>query len=87
MFWNATRGKLPGLLEEILFRFTHIEGITLSAGEEVGEVAEGTSVMGVDRIGEVVTGLVKDRLLGCMGLVLQRVSGRERSQGWDEGQG
>ena len=34
-----------------------------------------------------MTGLVKDRLLGCMGQVLQRVSGMGRSQGWDVGAG
>ena len=31
---------------------SHIEGITLCAGEEVDEVAEGASGVGVDRIGE-----------------------------------
>ena len=33
----------------------------------------------------LVTGLVKDRLLGFMGLVLQWASGKERSQGLAEG--
>ena len=35
------------------FYCTHIEGITLVAGEEVDEVAGGASGMGVDGIGEV----------------------------------
>ena len=41
--WIVTgRGKLSGLLEEDqCFRLTHIEGITLGAGEEVDEVAGG----------------------------------------------
>jgi hypothetical protein len=38
--------------------------------------------MGVDRKVLLVTRLVKDRLLGCMG-----ISGKGRSQGWDEHQG
>ena len=39
--------------ELTILSFTHIEGITQGAGEEVG----GASVMGVDTIGEVVAGL------------------------------
>ena len=35
---------------QTIFGFTHIEGITLSAGEEVDEVAEGATGMGVGRI-------------------------------------
>ena len=60
--WIVTgRGKLLGLLEEDrwpfilvdrLFLVSHIEGITLGAGEEVDDVAGGASGMGVDRIGE-----------------------------------
>ena len=38
---------------QTIFSLTHIEGIPLSAGEEVDEVAGGASGMGVDRIGEV----------------------------------
>jgi hypothetical protein len=38
---------------QTIFSLTHIEGITLIAGEEVDEVAGGASGMGVDRIGEV----------------------------------
>ena len=38
---------------QTVFSLSHIEGITLSAGEEVDEVAGGASSMGVDRIGEV----------------------------------
>jgi hypothetical protein len=39
--------------EQTIFSLTHIEGITLGAGEEVNEVVGGASGMGVDRIGEV----------------------------------
>ena len=38
---------------QTIFSFSNIEDITLGAGEEVEEVAGGTSGMGVDRIGEV----------------------------------
>ena len=38
---------------QTVFGFSHIEGITLGAFEEVDEVAGGASGMGVDRIGEV----------------------------------
>jgi hypothetical protein len=38
---------------QIIFSFTHIEGITLGTGEEVDEVAGGASGMGLDRISEV----------------------------------
>ena len=38
---------------QIVFCLSHIEGITLGAGEEVDEVAGGARAMGVDRIGEV----------------------------------
>ena len=39
--------------EQTVFSLTHIEGITLGAGEEVDEVAGGAGGMGVDGIGEV----------------------------------
>ena len=35
----------------------------------------------------LVTRLVKDRLLGCMGQFNSGVSIKERSQGWDEEEG
>ena len=38
---------------QTIFSLTHIKGITLSADEEVDEVAGGASGMGVDRISEV----------------------------------
>ena len=54
------RGKSSGLLEEDRWPFILvdrlflvIEGITLSAGEEVDEVAGGAGGMDVDGIGEV----------------------------------
>ena len=46
------------------FSFTHIENITLGAGEELDEVAGGTGGMVVDSIGEVTDLIVKNRLLG-----------------------
>ena len=58
---------------QTIFSLAHIEGITLVAGEEVDEVAGGAGGMGVDGIGEVGEGQAAG------------VSGRERSQGWDEG--
>ena len=36
-----------------MFSFTHIQGITLDAGEEVDEVAGGVGGMSVDKRGEV----------------------------------
>ena len=36
---------------QTIFSFTHIEGITVDAGEEVEQVAGGATVMGVDRKG------------------------------------
>ena len=38
---------------QTIFGFTHIEGIILGAGEEVDQVAGGTSDMGMHRISEV----------------------------------
>jgi hypothetical protein len=38
---------------QTVFRLTHVERITLSAGEEIDEVAGGANAMSVDRIGEV----------------------------------
>ena len=37
---------------QTIFSFTHIEGITLDAGEEVDEVAGGASSLGVDRVAD-----------------------------------
>ena len=77
--WIATgRGKSSGLLEEDRWPFILVERliliwtqITFGADEEVDEVAGGASGKGVDRIGKVgdraSEGLVKDRLLRCMG--------------------
>ena len=39
---------------QTVFSLSHIEGITLGAGEEVDEVAGGASNMCVDRIGQVI---------------------------------
>ena len=67
--WRRNGGHSSGLT---IFSFTHIEGITLGASEEVDEFAGGGSDMSVDGIGKVDEGLVKDRLLGCMRQVLQQ---------------
>ena len=40
-------------IAQTIFSFTHIEGITLGASEEVDEVAGGANGMCVDRISEV----------------------------------
>ena len=53
---------------QTIFSFSHIEGITLGAGEEVDEFAGGASGIGC----RLMAGLVKDRLLECMGQVLQQ---------------
>ena len=45
--------RWPIILVDKLFSFSHIDGITLGAGEEVDEVGGGASDMGVDRISEV----------------------------------
>ena len=49
---------------QTIFSFPHTESITLGTGEEVNEVKGGESGMGVVRICELGTGLVKERLLG-----------------------
>ena len=69
-----------GKLIQTVFSPTCIEGITLGAGEEVGKVAGGVSGRDVYRIGEVGNRTVNDRLLECMGQVLQQVSGKGRRQ-------
>ena len=56
---------------QTISRLAHIEGITQGAGEKVDEVAGGAGGMGMDGMVRLVTGLVKDRLLGCMGQILQ----------------
>ena len=69
---------------QTVLSLSHIEGITLGADEEVDEVAGGANIMGLDRIGEVGNRARKDRLLARF---YSRVSGKERSQGWVEGDG
>ena len=66
---TAMEGKL---LRSVLFVTEKGKAITLDAGEEVDEVAEKARDMSLDSLVEGVTGLVKDRLLGCMGQVLYR---------------
>ena len=52
----GTVGRRPVAIHssgQTISSLAHIEGITLSAGEEVDEVAGGAGGMGVDGIGEV----------------------------------
>ena len=52
----GTVGRRPVAIHssgQTISSLAHIEGITLSAGDEVDEVAGGAGGMGVDRIGEV----------------------------------
>ena len=52
---------------QTIFSFIHIEGITLSAGEEVDEVAGGASGMSVDGIGEVGDRVSEGQAAGVYG--------------------
>ena len=59
-YWKGqvvgTVGRRPGAIHssgQTISSLAHIEGITLSAGVEVHEVAGGVGGMGVDGIGEV----------------------------------
>jgi hypothetical protein len=52
---------------QTIFSLTHIEGMTLGAGEEVDEVAGGESGMGVDRIGEVDDRAIEGQAAGVNG--------------------
>ena len=55
------------LVLKTIFSLAHIEGITLGAGEEVDEVAEGASAMGVDGIGEVSDRASEGQVAGVYG--------------------
>ena len=57
---------------QTIFGFTHIEDITLCADEEVNKVDGGVSRTVWIGYMRLVTALMKDRLLGCMGQVLQQ---------------
>ena len=52
---RRTVGRRPAIHSsgQTISSLTHIEGITLGAGEEVDEVAGGAGGMGLDGIGEV----------------------------------
>ena len=56
---------------EKLFLFLPTYRHHRGAGEEKFEVRGRASGVGLDEIDEVGIGLLKDRLLGCMGQVLQ----------------
>ena len=53
---------------QIVFSFSHIEGTTQGAGEEVDEVARGASSMGVDKIGEVGDRASEEQAVGMYGV-------------------
>ena len=54
-------------MDRLFFSFSHIEGNTLGAGEELDEVAGGSSGMGVDRIGEVGDRASEGQAVGVYG--------------------
>ena len=56
---------------QTIFSFSYIERIILDASEEIDQIAGGANGMDVDRRNEIGDMLVKDKLLGCMGQVLQ----------------
>ena len=52
---------------QTIFSLTHIEGITLGAGEEIDDVAGEASGMDVDRIGEVSDWASEGQVAGVHG--------------------
>ena len=60
---------------QTVFRLSHIEGITLGAGEEEDEVAGGASGIGADRLGEIGERASEREAAG----VYSGASGKERS--------
>ena len=54
-------------MDRLVFGLSHIEGITLGAGEEVDEVAGGAGGVGVDRIGEVGDRASEGQVAGVYG--------------------
>ena len=52
---------------QTVFSYTHIEGIKLGTDEELDEVAEGATNMGVDRIGEVGDRASEGQTVGVCG--------------------
>ena len=52
---------------QTVFSFSHLEDITLGAGEEVDEVAGGASGMGVNRIDEIGDRDSKGQVAGMYG--------------------
>ena len=86
LLWIATRRGKFILVDKLFLVFTHIEGITLGAGEEVDEVAGGASGMGMDTIGEVGDSAKGGQAAGVYGAGFTAGSqARVRSQGWDVG--
>ena len=69
-----------------VFSLSHIEEITLGAGDEVDKPAGGASGTSVDRIGEVSDRASEGQDAGVYGgRFYSKVSGKERSQGRKEG--
>ena len=66
MIWCRLAGHSSG---QNIFSFTRLEGIT---DDEVDDVAGGARAMDVDRMVRLVTRLVRDKLLWCIGQVFQR---------------
>jgi hypothetical protein len=60
--------------------FSHIEGITLDAGDEEDEVAGGLSGMSVDRIFEICDRANEGQAASVSGMFYNRVSGESRCQ-------
>ena len=58
---------------QTIFSFTNIEGITLSAGEEVDEFAGEASGMGMDRTGEAGDRAIQGQVTGVL-----QLSGKDR---------
>ena len=78
------RTKLSELLEEERVEnvsgFSHIEGVTQGAGEEVDDVAGGAIGMDVDKRGEVVGRTAGVYGAGFRARSLARIGARDRTQ-------
>ena len=65
--WIATGPPVIHSSGQTISSLAHIEGITLSASEEVNEVAGGAGGMGVDGIGEVGDRASEEQAAGVYG--------------------
>ena len=71
---------------QTIFSFSHIQGITLTTGKEVDEVAGGASGMEVDKIGEVSDRVSEGQAAGVYGTgftagSLAKLGARDRMRG------